>query len=101
MVGQSRPVREGSERVYVSKKTTWNYEIPIDQNLGLAEKILEMNSYLSAHSDFLKDIISAGGMVEYFCGIFVNENTVEIFERELIQGCVDIGAKISLCIYPE
>lgn len=100
-IGEQRKTPKGKllSGIYDSSYVSFKLDEP---NITvLSECIAYWNKYLLKYKEFLKEIYSSGGKLEYFIGWYSEGNSGEVFEIDLMKELVDLGINIALDIYAE
>lgn len=99
--GEERKTPKGQILQGVNEESYCCFQLKPSRNTGLASFLKRNNKKLYRHKKFLDTIRSTGGKLEYFIGWFVDKDSGEIFDLELLKQLVDLGIDFSIAVYPD
>ena len=85
------------EGVYDS--TYCSFPLNDSSDVSLPVYIKKCSRSLYRHKDFFHDIRASGGRVEYFIGLFLQNDSGETFDVTLLKDLADLQIELGLCLY--
>jgi hypothetical protein len=99
LAGDPRKTRLGVPLEGTYESTYWSCDLEHPPDVGLAGFLEESAENLAPHKEFLREIRSTGGEVEFFVGWFSNFNSGEIFSYKLLSALAELQIDLSLDVY--
>ena len=98
--GERRVTPAGRPLKGTHKETYWYRSLPISHNAQLNKSVKTLISRLSSKKNFFKKVRAKGGKVEFYVGLFINRNSGESLDQDLLKDLSDLQIDLALDIYP-
>ena len=98
-VGESRKTPKGNELEGKNKESFWYCDVEVGNSENLVTIIKSTNQMFIGHERFIAKLLQSGGVVEYFIGVFVDNNTGFTLERDLLEECANLNINLAFDIY--
>jgi hypothetical protein len=97
--GKNRVTASGKTLPTISPDTRCSFLLGEGDDRILPDAINKWNAFLEAKRDFLGQLRSSGGRIEYFIGLFLDPNGGFELDYEQLRSLGDLGVSLSLDIY--
>jgi ribulose bisphosphate carboxylase small subunit len=97
--GERRTTPKGNLLSGYNKESFWLVELPIEADDTIATVIGRANCKLEQSRDYVRQLVTDGGGMEYFIGWFVDNNCGEVFDWPLLQQCADLRVQLGFDVY--
>jgi hypothetical protein len=96
--GERRVAPNGNE-VGIAEHSFCNLSLDTVPDLYLADALKVHVQQLSAHSEFLRELVATQGRIEFYVGWFVDRHVGDIFDAGLLQSLGTLGIDLVLEVY--
>jgi hypothetical protein len=76
-----------------------NFTLDHSSNASLVDALKVNLQYLSARKEFMKELTSTGGKLEFYVGWFVEHHAGEVLEAKLLRELGELGIDLTLEVY--
>ena len=103
-VGEQRSTPKGKVLPGINKESFWVVGLHpgarlSSESVSLEQFVAKANSRFVQHREFLRELVSGGGYLEYFIGWFGGENFGASLEPGLMAATADLGIAIGFDVY--
>lgn len=98
--GKARRSPTGAALGGIYDETYCSFKLVNEDEERLPEFLFKVSRKLKSNAEFLSEIVSTGGEVEYFIGWFISGNSGDIFDYTLLQQLADLKITLLFDIYP-
>ena len=81
------------------QETYCNFQLAHKSDVALLYLISDTNLKLKNHADFLENLRSSGGVLEYFVGMYFDKCSGEIFDFKILGELAELKIDLSLDLY--
>ena len=81
------------------KETYWYRTLPLSRNVQLGSSIKTLINRFFKNKTFFKKVRREGGSVEFFVGWFIEKNSGDTIDQEVLKGLADLQIDLALDIY--
>ncbi|MBT2750085.1 MULTISPECIES: DUF4279 domain-containing protein [unclassified Lysobacter] len=97
--GEERRTPKGNPLPGQNKNSFWLHEVVVDDHEDISSAIEHTNHKLKDHQEFLTNLVKEGGNIQYFIGWFVEANSGDILDWELLRHCAELNIDLYFDIY--
>jgi len=94
--GSKRVTPKGTPLEGTYDVTYCSFKLKSNNLTELADFLKKCNESFYKHKDFFNKIHSTGGSLEYYVGLFVEDNFGEVFDVDLMKELVDLNINLSI-----
>jgi len=97
--GAQRQTPTGTPLEGTYKETYCCFDMKLTEGLLLADALMECNSRLRPHKEFLASLVKTGGRLDYFVGWYVAGISGETFPVRLLSELAELQIDLGLDVY--
>ena len=98
-VGEQRKTPKGGSLPGVYDQSYCSFQLDHPKGMELADFLNHWNGTLLKFKDYLMDIHSSGGRLEYFIGWYSKGNSGEVFNASLIEQLAKLKIELAIDFY--
>lgn len=99
--GQLKATPTGTPLQGAYQFSSWGHEFDTSGVTDLSKFLPSVIEQLTPHNLYLLGLVSEGGRVELFCGIFAQGNWDESFHHTMLRKLADMAIDLRLDVYPK
>ena len=84
----------------INQETYFSYSVHAPEKFLLEDAIAAHVADFAKHKQFIEDILSTGGRLSYFIGIFIEGNAGLTLSHSVLKQVSELGIGLELDIYP-